>query len=579
MAPVCISDTRCQALLCGDLLSEEETSRPPRICRSFGTNRRSLAHGLRKTPGGGGTAHFSSEGESAASGHGKDLSPEVLEKAVAQLRASYDSLWGGFGSEPKFPTPHHLTFLLRWFKRRREPDLLAMVEKTLKAMWQGGPFDQIGFRFHRYSVDAQWKVPHFEKMLYDQALIMEAASECYQVTGDPMYTSIIHQVFTYVTREMRHPGGGFYSAQDADSEGGEGLYYLWRPDEIRDVLGKEEGELICRFLDITPEGNFENRQSIPRVSVSLEEFGRREGFSADALRSIVERAKSRLFETRAHRAPPLKDDKILTSWNGLMIAALAFTARATGQDVYLSTAKAAAGFLLETAIRGDCLFHRYREGEVAIEGMLEDYAYLVWSLLELYETDFDTGMLSQAISWTDRMISQFWDEMEGGFYLTVSGTGLPVRTQAVYDGAIPSANSLALSNLLRLGHMTGDVRYHELADRLIRRFGGPVASHPMGYTHFLNGLLLALGPSREIVVTGELSDGKVREILSEIRRVYLPEAVTILKHPSDREITNLCPYLVKYPVEETPALYICEGSACREPIHDLSSVKRVLDTL
>ncbi len=516
--------------------------------------------------------------ENKAAGFEGDLA-EILERAVSQLGASYDSHWGGFGPAPKFPTPHRLTFLLRWFKRTGDPDALAMVEKTMKAMWRGGVYDQIGFGFHRYSVDAQWRVPHFEKMLYDQALIMMAAAECLQATGRAMYGDMIEEVYTYVAQEMRSPEGGFYSAQDADSEGKEGLYYLWRPEEVMDILGNEEGALVCRFFDITPEGNFEEGRSIPRAPVDIEAFGQREGIPPGELKERIGKAKIRLLEARRRRIPPLKDDKVLTSWNGLMIAALAQAACATGRNAYLAAAKDAADFLLQAMVRDDRLFHRFREGDVAIDGLLEDYVYLTWGLLELYEAGFETEVLSHAIAWTDRALARFWDEEGGGFFLAAPGRGLPVRSQAVYDGAVPSANSVALSNLLRLGYVTGNVSYHEHADRLIQRFIGTVASYPSGYTHFLNGVMLALGPSREIVVSGDPSRVEVREALSEIRRTYLPESVAVFRDPRVGKIVTLCPYLSDYPMEDSPAVYICEGGACREPVRDLTSLKRALASL
>ncbi|MFH0811668.1 MAG: thioredoxin domain-containing protein, partial [Pseudomonadota bacterium] len=346
----------------------------------------------------------------------------TLGVGFEQFRKSFDPRWGGFGSAPKFPTPHNFTFLLRWYKRSGDPEALKMVEKTLDAMRNGGIFDQIGFGFHRYSVDEKWLVPHFEKMLYDQALLAIAYTEAFQNTQEENYKQIAREIFTYVLRDMTSPEGGFYSGEDADSEGEEGLFYVWTPQEIKRYLGEELGSLFCRFYDITPGGNFEDGRSIPHITISPETFAEKEGIEVREFYATLELARKKLFEVREKRVHPLKDDKILTSWNGLMIAALAKGFQAFGDEQYAGAARNAVNFIL-TKLRNTegRIFRRYRENEVAFPGFLEDYVFLVWGLIELYEATFEISYLEEALTINENMINLFWDKGSGGFLNTGDG--------------------------------------------------------------------------------------------------------------------------------------------------------------
>ncbi|SPD75974.1 conserved hypothetical protein [uncultured Desulfobacterium sp.] len=419
---------------------------------------------------------------------------DILKECSRLLKESYDPLNGGFGSAPKFPTPHQLTFLMRWYKRSRDQDCMNMVERTFDAMRSGGIFDQIGFGFHRYSVDEKWLVPHFEKMLYDQALLAMAYTEAFQLTGKKRFGDTAKEIFTYVLRDMQSPDGGFYSAEDADSEGREGLFYVWTPNEIKAHLGAELGELVCRFYGISEEGNFEDGLSIAHLPLMPEEFAASEGVEILEFEKTLENVRSRLFEERNKRVHPLKDDKILTSWNGLMIAALARGCQVFDKKAYADAAAKASEFILKKMKEKDGrLLRRYRQQEAAFPGYLDDYAFFVWGLIELYEATLNGGWLREAIGLNEDMIDIFWDEKDSGFYFTGKGNEeLITRIKEIYDGAIPSGNSVAALNLLRLGRMNGDAGLEKKAERLIQAFSGKLVSYPPGYTQMLTALDLML---------------------------------------------------------------------------------------
>lgn len=503
---------------------------------------------------------------------------ETLERAYQQLRGAFDAQWGGFGQAPKFPTPHNLTFLLRYHRRYPESNALDMVDKTLSSMRQGGIFDQVGLGFHRYSVDERWLVPHFEKMLYDQALLAMACVEAYQATGDEKHADVARDVFEYVLRDMTDPGGGFYSAEDADSEGEEGLFYVWTPEEVKAILGADEGELFCRFHDITPAGNFEHGRNIPHVPKPADLYARLSGIGTDDLRERLNAARRALFAVRERRIHPLKDDKILTAWNGLMIAALAMGYRALGDRVYLDAASRASEFIW-TRLRDASgrLLRRYRDGETAHLGYLDDHAYLVWGLLELYEADFDVTHLERALEVNEAMMQLFWDDQEGGFFFTGrDGEALIVRDKKLYDGAVPSGNSIAALNLLRLHRMTGSVALEETADRLLRRFGATVRDFPMAYTQFLNAVDFALGPSMEVVFAGDPGDEAGVEMLEWMRGLFAPSRVMLWRQPgpeADR-LEALCGAVRGMePVDGRAAVYVCEHRACKRPVTSLDELK------
>lgn len=519
------------------------------------------------------------ETRSASSGPALDMG--VLEKAYRQFLQTFDETWGGFGRAPKFPTPPHLTFLLRWHRRSQDSQARQMVERTLKAMRHGGIFDQIGLGFHRYSVDERWLVPHFEKMLYDQALLAMAYTEAYQALGKTLYADTAREIFTYVLRDMTAPEGGFYSAEDADSEGREGLFYVWTLREVKNHLGVELGDLFCRFYGITKEGNFEEGASIPHVAKPLPIFASQEKMDRKELEGLLKDAREKLFGVREKRIHPLKDDKIITSWNGLMIAALAKGYQALRDPAYAHAARQAADFILErmrTTSGG--LHRRYRHGHIAYPGFLDDYAYLVWGLIELYEATFEIRYLEEAFHLNQVMIELFGDTEKGGFYFTgKENEALIAKPKEGYDGAVPSGNSVAALNLLRLARLTGDVHLENKADLLFRFFSSSVADHPTAYSQFLISVDFMIGPSQEIVIAGDPAEKTTREMTAVVHQMFLPNKVLLLQSGGEagKRLSALSPFVAGMnPIDGKTVVYLCEGYACKTPLTDVAALKAAL---
>jgi hypothetical protein len=431
------------------------------------------------------------------------LDESVLKAAFDGLADRYDPEYGGFGQAPKFPAPHNLLFLLRYWKRSGSTTALDMVRTTLQAMRRGGIFDQLGFGFHRYSTDRTWLVPHFEKMLYDQAMLVLALAEAYAHTGDDFYPQVIGETIGYLTQDMRHPSGAFYSAEDADSEGEEGKFYVWTNQDIEQVLTPEEAKLAKTVFGLTLEGNYTDEASGRRTGANilhlprpLHQAAENLGEDPQHLSAQLETIRSKLLAARSHRPRPLLDDKILTDWNGLMIAALARAGQVADNWQYVQAAQSAAEFILDQMHDNGRLLHRYRDGQAAIPGMLDDYAFFIWGLLELYSAVHDPRYLSLAQDLTRTCLDHFRDLKQGGFYLTPDdGEELLTRPQEVTDGAIPSGNSVMLSNLLRLAAMAGDPEPDRRARELIAAFSGTVTEIPAGCTFFLCGLDMALNSS------------------------------------------------------------------------------------
>ena len=510
------------------------------------------------------------------------LTLQTLKYGYEQLLKTFDPQWGGFGAPPKFPTPHHLTFLLRWYRRSQDPQARMMIEKTLQAMRFGGIFDQIGLGFHRYSVDEKWLIPHFEKMLYDQALLAMAYTEAYQAFKNPFYAQVSREIFSYVLRDMVAPEGAFCSAEDADSEGKEGLFYLWTYRQVRDVLGRDRADLFCRFYNITPKGNFEEGMNIPHIPIPLQEFAVREKMEFKELEALLYQARERLFQKRNNRVHPLKDDKILTAWNGLMIAALAKGSQASGDPAFALAAQKAAHFILDkmrTPSGG--LYRRYREGHVAYPGFLDDHAFFIWGLIELYETTFEVFYLEEALALNQRLIDLFWDEGKGGCYFTANdGERLITREKDLYDGATPSGNSVTALNFLRLARLTGNIALEQKADQLIRHFSTVVAGYPMAYTQFLNALDFMVGPAQEIVVAGDPFGETTREMIRPIHQGFVPNKVLLMRPEGQeaRKVCQLSPFVeALIPINHQPTVYLCTQYSCRTPITDRLELEKVLE--
>ncbi len=495
---------------------------------------------------------------------GEALTVDTLKQTFLQIRGRFDDEHGGFSHAPKFPTPHNLTFLLRWWFRSKNPEALSMVEKTLEEMRKGGLFDHVGFGFHRYSTDARWLVPHFEKMLYDQAQIAIAALETYQATRKPIFARISREIFTYVLRDMTDAQGGFYSAEDADSEGEEGKFYVWSKEEILTVLGKEEGEWFCRTFQADEAGNFHDEAGGKRQAVNILHLN---GWPEDSLTVRMEASREKLFQVREVRIHPYKDDKVLTDWNGLMIAALARGAQVLEEPAYAEAAKRAVSFVSKNLSRDGQLLHRYRLGEAGIAASLEDYAFFVWGLLEVYEATFDSSYLDQAKSLSQTMLDLFWDDDRGGFYLTSKNhEALIARPMEIYDGALPSGNSVAAMNLIRLARLTGDQKFEDKVSAMLKGFGGTVNQAPTAHTQFLQAVDFAVGPSREVVVAGDLASWDNREMVSAIRRQYSPRKVVMVKITPEQPM-----------IDGKATAYVCENFSCKLPTTDIKEMLKLLE--
>lgn len=506
-----------------------------------------------------------------------DVTKDLINLAVSSLKQSFDHDYGGFGNEPKFPTPHNLMFLLAYSKAEADEQALFMAEKTLKHMYRGGIYDHIGYGFSRYSTDAKWLVPHFEKMLYDNALLAIAYLEAYQHTRNPLYKTIGEQVLTYIRREMTDSEGGFYCAQDADSEGEEGKYYVFTPEEISSVLQNDDAGFFCNYFDITVEGNFEGA-SIPNRIKANE-------LNPDNERVV--RLCQYVCNYRRNRFRLHKDDKILTSWNALMIWAYAKAAIILQNDEYINIAITAIDFINRMLINEEGrLLVRYRDGDAATYGHLDDYAFYCIALLCAYDATFDIEYLEQAKSLADDMLELFWDDINEGFFLNASDAEqLIYRPKEVYDGAIPSGNSAAGYVLQRLANITADIKYQEYADKQLRFLAGQVKDYPSGFCFAQLAFMQALYPSREIVcVVGEndlkatasgATDRKEGAQLDELRE-YLAEnydhnmVVLVKTKENEEKLAEIAGYTRDYHIiNNKTTYYICENHSCKAPVNTL----------
>ncbi len=510
-----------------------------------------------------------------------DVSDEVFDKAFRHYEQLFDPQYGGFGGSPKFPTSHNLSFLLRYYQRSGEDKALQIVTRTLDSMQRGGIYDHIGYGFARHSVDERWLVPHFEKMLYDNALLAWTYLEAYQLTGQSDYAEVAGQIFTYVLRDMTDAEGGFYSAEDADSEGHEGKFYVWSEDEVLEVLGPDDGELYCELYDITEAGNFEGANIPNLIGQDIESFARRRRIPLETLRARVELARAKLFSYRERRVHPGKDDKILTAWNGLMIMALAKGYKTLGEDSYRTAAEKAAQFIWTRLRREDGrVLARFRDGDAAFPAYVDDYAFMVWGLLELYEATFEVEYLRQAIALNEQMLQFFWDDEQGGLYFYGSDSEkLIIRNKEIYDGAMPSGNAVAASNFLKLAKLTYDAKLSQIAERQLQAFGGAVNQHPNGHAMLLIAMDLAASAPSEIVIAGDPDSEATKRMLAEVRRGFRPHTLTIvLPDAADgEEVRRLLPLVQdKTAIGGRTTAYVCENFACQSPTTDVEELRELL---
>jgi uncharacterized protein YyaL (SSP411 family) len=493
------------------------------------------------------------------------IDPAAVKSAVNMLKEHYEKKYGGFSHSPKFPSPHNLLLLMRYHHKTGDDETLDMVENTLMSMYQGGIFDHVGFGFARYSTDPKWLVPHFEKMLYDNALLALAYAEAYQLTKKELYKDISVKIFSYVLRDMRHEEGGFYSAEDADSEGEEGKFYLWTRAEIDEVLGEEDAGIFADVYDITVGGNFEGRNIPNLIRSNLESIEK-----DPQLKKRLEDMREKLFSVREKRVHPFKDDKILTSWNGLMIAALSYAGRVLNRIDYVDAAKKSAVFILGRLDREDgMLMARYRDGVVANQGLLDDYAFLAWGLMESYSATFDVFYLQKAIALTDRMIELFWDDEKGGFFLNGKGAEkLILRPKEFYDGAIPSGNSVAAMNLVRLARITGSARYEVYIEKLFEAAAFIAGKSPNALTHLIDAYMEYTSPYIEVTISGDKNDPAAKSMIDAYNSKYIAFSIIVLNEGGS-EIAGVIPSLEgKKKIGDKATAYVCKNYTCSAPTDD-----------
>lgn len=512
------------------------------------------------------------------------IEPEkIIHRAFLELKNRYDRNYGGFGDRPKFPTPHNLMFLLRYWKRYKNEEALEMVKFTLRKMREGGIYDHIGFGFHRYSTDEKWILPHFEKMLYDQAMLIMAYVETYQATKDTFYLDVAKEIAEYVRRDMTSPEGAFYSGEDADSEGEEGKFYVWTYDELKQILG-EDFSLFEQIYAIFPEGNYREEatgeitgKNIIFLRDNLENLSKKLGISTKELKQKIESIRKKLFEVREKRVHPLKDTKILTDWNGLMIAALSKLSQTTQSQEYLNMAKKAADFILEKMKKEDgTLYHRYKDGEVKYEGTIDDYAFFMWGLFELYETTFEEKYLFEFQGFLNQTFEHFWDKENGGFFMTADYVkDVVIRPQEIYDGAIPSGNSVMLYNIVRFSRLLSIEELEQKAKKLIEAFSKEISVLPSAYTMFVISIDMLVNGTTEVILAVNNKE-ESKPFIKIIYSDFNPFILTALKTP-DSKLGCLSGFLNSLVQKDNkPTVYICENFSCKPPIFSPQELETIL---
>ncbi len=505
------------------------------------------------------------------------LNEEPLLLAYSKFFEDFDKERGGFGEAPKFPLPHNLSLLLRLGQRLDKENAPTMALRTLQSIRLSGTYDHIGFGVHRYAVDAHWRIPHFEKMLYDQALLALAAADSFQLSRQPFFSTMADEICEYVLRDLRDPQGGFYSGEDADSEGAEGSFYLWTPQQVLDVLGTEHGTIFCHCYEISEEGNFEGK-NIVRLEMDVNQWAAWFGVEPAQLGEVLALGRQLLFAARQKRVRPHRDDKVLTAWNGLMIAALARTATVLDNQDYLEAAKKSADFILSTMRREDGrLLRRYRQGEAAVPGFLDDYAFFCWGLIELYQACFDSRYLESALALSAETERLFGDGQGNLLDSAEDVETVLVRNKTILDGAVPSGNSAAALNLLRLASLTGDLAMAQRGEAAIKTSLAQAVRRPTGCSLLFTALDYALGPKQVVVLAGNGDAEAYQEMLTALRRKFLPRTLIMLSDPEDKKLHELTPLLQgKGPVEGKTTAYLCRDETCMAPA---TQVEELLERL
>lgn len=489
---------------------------------------------------------------------------ELVEAGVRSFARMFDAEWGGFGRAPKFPTAHNLLFLLRYGALTDDDHAGEMAEQTLEHMYRGGLFDHVGGGFSRYSTDGRWLVPHFEKMLYDNALLVLAYTEAYQQTGQPWQERLIRRTLGYVLRELTDPRGGFYCGQDADSEGVEGKYYTFTPWEITELLGYEAGGAFCRRFGVTEQGNYHGKSILNLIDAPRWEQ------TSEGMEGLLKR----VYDYRKGRTALHRDDKVLAAWNGLMIAALARAGLALDEPRYTEAAVRAADFIGKN-LKDDHghLLARWREGDAAHPGKLEDYAFYTWGLLELYGTTFRISYLQEACRMAEELLERFFDGRRGGFYpYAADGEQLITRIKEVYDGALPSGNAVAALVLSRLGRLTGEEKWRQATQLQLRYLTGAIRTYPAGHSFTLLTLLEKLWPTAELICAAQAVPEELKDYL---RRQPRQGLTVLVKTPENADaLAELAPFTANYPVpEEGTRYYLCSGGTCRQPVSSIEKLE------
>jgi len=510
----------------------------------------------------------------------------MIQGAFNQYASRFDPDFGGFGKSPKFPSAHNLIFLIRYSRLYNNPTALKMIKTTLNYMRLGGIFDQIGLGFHRYSTDKRWLLPHFEKMLYDQAMLSMAYLEAYHLTRNIDYANVAREIFTYVLRDMTDKEGGFFSAEDADSEGKEGTFYFWTKKELVEILGEKNGKIMAEVYGFLEMGNFHDEataqttgKNIPYLQDNRNALAKEFDITLNELNEIIENSRTKLFDVRQDRVHPQKDDKILTDWNGLMIAAFALGGQILNEPEYTNAAKKAAEFVhKKLRNKNSKLFKSYRNGKSGLSPHLDDYSFMVWGLLNLYEGTFNVEYLSRALELTKVMNENFSDENGGFFIGSKDAEKLMVRAKFSYDSAIPSGNSVAVMNLFRLSKMTGNKKWTNLAEKTLKAFTDEAKQTPTGFAHMLTGFMFDLKEPKEVVVVANSYNSKTKKLVQKLKDNYCPNKVIIFKDLSDpKRLEEIAPWISDYSViDNKPTYYICENFTCKRPTTNIKTVLNYL---
>ncbi|MFD2210918.1 thioredoxin domain-containing protein [Virgibacillus halophilus] len=500
------------------------------------------------------------------------LTKQSVDDAFQQLRAMYDHTHGGFGGAPKFPQPQNLLFLLRYHYFSKQPEALEMVEQTLHKLAAGGIYDHIGFGFCRYATDEKWLVPHFEKMLYDNALLLMAYTECYQVTKKTFYKRIAEQIIHFTAKEMTDENGAFYTAIDADSEGVEGKFYVWDHQEIFDVLDNDLANLYTRVYQITPQGNFEGKNIPNLIQIDKRMIAESSQMTENELDQELEKARIKLQDARKKRTRPHTDDKILTGNNALMIAALAKAGNVLANQRAMDMAHETIGFIEENLYANGRLMARYRHGETKYHAYLDDYAFLSWAYLELYQATLSLEMLHRGNKVIEAMTNLFWDEENGGFYFSGNDAEkLIASDKEVYDGALPSGNSVAGYTLAKFGHLTGTSRFLDQAEEMTYTFFDDISQRAANACFFLQAVIALEFPAKEVVVIGDYSQPGYKEWIHRFTKQFLPD-VSLLTAALPEHFNDTAAFASAYrQINHQPTVYVCQHFSCQQPTTDLEA--------